>query len=156
MSYACSDSCENMNCITREQVLAKCSGKPYFSEYLWFQSDALEFSMCQMLGQTCGTRWWKKKRGLRGRIPRKNSKQWAWLQRGGSSSFTGFESNSPSVVEKVADPTPKIQSSAKLWKVLKWQAEIPDTPLRLTGTGDWLSDITSYMWLVLTDVFAHI
>ena len=50
-------------------------GKLPFSEYLWFQSDALLFSICQMLGQTCGTRWWKKKRGLRGRIPRKDSKR---------------------------------------------------------------------------------
>ena len=52
MSFVCSDSCEIG--ITREKVLAKCSGKIPFSEYRGFQSKALEFSMCQMLGQTCG------------------------------------------------------------------------------------------------------
>ena len=34
----------------------------HLSEYLGFQSDTLEFSMCRMRGQTLGTRWWKKKR----------------------------------------------------------------------------------------------
>ena len=39
MSFVCSDSCENG--ITREKVLSKCSGKSPFSEYPWFQSNAL-------------------------------------------------------------------------------------------------------------------
>ena len=55
MSFTCSVSCENGT--TREKVLAKCSGKSPFSEYIGFQSDALEFSNCQMLGLTCGTTW---------------------------------------------------------------------------------------------------
>ena len=59
-------SCEN--CLTREKVLVKRSGKSSFSEYLGFESDALEFPICYMLGQTCGIQWWKKKRRLRGRI----------------------------------------------------------------------------------------
>ena len=54
MSFVCSDPCENG--ITREKVLAKCLDKSLFSEYLGFQSDVLEFSMRQMLGQTCGTK----------------------------------------------------------------------------------------------------
>ena len=65
----------------------KCSGKLPFSEYLGFQRYALEFSMCQMLGITCGTRITYKmmegKTGLRGIIPRKDLKEWACLQRGG-------------------------------------------------------------------------
>ena len=73
MSFICSDSCENR--ITREKTLAKCSGKSPCSEYLGFQSDALEFSMRQMLEQTCRTRRWRKKWSLRGRIPRKDSKE---------------------------------------------------------------------------------
>ena len=36
---------------------------------------------------------------------------------------------------KVAGQTRKIQSSSKLWQVRKWNAEIPDTPLGLTGIG---------------------
>ena len=51
MSFVCSDSCENG--VTRENTLAKCSGKSPFSEYLWFKSNALEYSMRQMFGQTC-------------------------------------------------------------------------------------------------------
>ena len=54
MSFVCSDLCENG--ISSEKVLAKRLGKSPFSEYLGFQSYALEFSMPQMLGQTCGTR----------------------------------------------------------------------------------------------------
>ena len=60
------------NRITREKVPAECSGKSPFSEYFGLQSDALEFSKCQMRGQICGTKYWKKKRGSRGRIPRKD------------------------------------------------------------------------------------
>ena len=37
---------------------------------------------------------------------------------------------------KVAGPTRKIQSSSKLWQFRKWQAEIPDTLLGLTGIGN--------------------
>ena len=37
---------------------------------------------------------------------------------------------------KVAGPTRIIQNSSKLRQVRKWQAEIPDTPLGLTGIGD--------------------
>ena len=48
ISFVCSDSCENG--ITKEKLLAKCSGKSPFSKYPWFQKDALDFSMCQMLG----------------------------------------------------------------------------------------------------------
>ena len=54
MSFLRSDLCENG--ITREKVLAKRSVKSPFSDYPWLQSNALEFSMCQMLGQICGTR----------------------------------------------------------------------------------------------------
>ena len=36
---------------------------------------------------------------------------------------------------KVAGPARKIQSSSKLRQVRKWKAEIPDTPLGLTGIG---------------------
>ena len=56
MSFICSDSCENG--ITKEKVLAKCSGKSLFSKYLGFPSNGLEFSKCQILGRTCGTIWW--------------------------------------------------------------------------------------------------
>ena len=73
MSFVCSDSCENG--ITKEKVLAKCSGKSPFSEYLGFQSNGLEFSKCQILARTCATIWWEKKRGSRSRIPRKDSKR---------------------------------------------------------------------------------
>ena len=55
MSFVCSDSCENG--ITKEKVLAKCSGKSPFSEYLGFQSNGLEFSKCQILARTCATIW---------------------------------------------------------------------------------------------------
>ena len=55
MSFTCSVSCENGT--TREKVLAKCSGKFPFSEYIGFQSDPPDFSNCQMLGLTCGTTW---------------------------------------------------------------------------------------------------
>ena len=61
-SHVCSDSCENS--ITKEKVLAKCSGKSPFSKYLGFQSDGLEFSKCKILhvGRIYGTIWWKKLR----------------------------------------------------------------------------------------------
>ena len=38
---------------------------------------------------------------------------------------------------KVACTTRKIQSSSKLQQFQNWQAEIPDTPLGLTGIGTW-------------------
>ena len=63
MSFVCSDSCKIG--ITKEKVLAKSSGKLSFSEYRGFQSDALEFSMCQMLGQTCGTEMMELKKILK-------------------------------------------------------------------------------------------
>ena len=43
---------------------------------------------------------------------------------------------------KAAGPTRKIQSSSKLWQVQKGNAEIPDTPLGLTGIGiHWLAHL---------------
>ena len=68
-----SDSYENVT--TKEKVLSKCSGKSPFSKYLEFLSNALELSTCEMLGRTCGTIWWKKKRGSRSRISRKDLKR---------------------------------------------------------------------------------
>ena len=62
-------------------------------------------------------------------------KEWACLQSGGS-----FVVSDPSARPylKVAGPTWKIQSSSKLWQFRffgRWQAEIPYTPLGLTGAG---------------------
>ena len=78
MSFVCSDSCKNG--ITKEKVRTKGSGElPFsffrvpFSEYLGFQSNGLEFSKSQILGRTCATIWWKKKRGSR--IEKQNSKK---------------------------------------------------------------------------------
>ena len=75
MSFQCSDSCENS--ITKVKVLAKCSGKSPFSKYLGFQSNALEFSKCQMLGRTCGIIWLKKKRGWEAEFQERIRKEWA-------------------------------------------------------------------------------
>ena len=75
MSFVCSDSYESG--ITKETLHTKGSGKLHFSEYLRFQSKGLEFSKCQILGQTCATImiWRKKKWGSGSRIPRKDSKR---------------------------------------------------------------------------------
>ena len=41
ISFVCSDLCENG--ITKEKVRTNRSGKLPFSEYLWFQSNGLDF-----------------------------------------------------------------------------------------------------------------
>ena len=82
---------------------------------------------CWMHGQTCGTRWWKKKRGSRSRIPRKNSKR-ACLQRGGSFPRFGFHSPTSSrQYLKLACPFLLNESLSKLQQFQKRQAEIQDT-----------------------------
>ena len=78
MSFVCSDSREHS--ITREQVLAKVSGKPTFSEYLWFQRNALKFLNCQMHELTCGTLWWKKKQVQEAEFQERFWKEQASLQ----------------------------------------------------------------------------
>ena len=47
MSFVCSDSCEIG--ITREKVLAKCSGKLPFLDYLGFQSELWNFQCVKCL-----------------------------------------------------------------------------------------------------------
>ena len=49
--------------------------------------------------------------------------------------IVGFRIFLPVRYLKAADPTRKIQSSSKLGQFRKWRAEIPDTPLGLTGIG---------------------
>ena len=58
-------------------MIAKCSGKSPFSKYLGFQSNALEFSKCQVLGRTCGIIWLKKKRGWEAEFQERIRKEWA-------------------------------------------------------------------------------
>ena len=69
MSFICSDSCEIG--ILREKVLAKCACKLPFSEYRGYQSDALEFSIYQLLGQT----FWNKMMEEKAGAERQNSKR---------------------------------------------------------------------------------
>ena len=110
MSFVCSDSCENG--IMIEKMLMKCLINNIFPEYLWFKSNALEFSMCQMLGQTPWNTW--NKMMEEGGVDRQNSKK-------------GFEKNehacrvegiflvSDSTVRpysKLAGPTRKIQTES--------------------------------------------
>ena len=140
----------------KRKVLAKCSGKSpfsltfqrirYFSEYLGSQSDVLEFSMCQMLGQTCGTRWQKKKAGVERHcfesFPKKDSNEWACLHCPAAwREFCGFRFHCSSIF-KGSLPTWKIQSYSKLQQFRKWPAEIPDTLLGLTGIGNTVSKAT--------------
>ena len=113
-------------------MCTKGSGKLPFSECLGFQSNGLEFSKCRILARTCTTIWCKKKR-----VEKQNSEK-------------GFEKNEHAcIVEgvlgfriflpvwnlKAAGPTRKFQSSSKLRQFRKRRAEIPDTPLGLTGIG---------------------
>ena len=83
MRFVCSDFCKRG--ITEKRSLQKVQAIT-FSEYLEFQSDALEFSKCQMHGQICGTSWSKKNQ---------DSKEWACLQVG--ENFPGFGFYCPSV-----------------------------------------------------------
>ena len=106
-----------------------------FSEYLWFQSNGLEFSKCQILARTCATIWWKKKWGSRSRIPRKEKTEHAYIVEG----VLGFRIFLPVRYLRVAGPARKIQNSSRLRQFRKWQAEIPDTPLGLTGIGNLCS-----------------
>ena len=130
MSLVCSDSCYNG--ITREKSLWNAQANHLFKSisvtWLRFQSNALKFSMCQMRRQTCGTRWWKKRRGStvpEAEFQERIWKEWACLQSGGN--FPGFGFYCPSVF-KAGRPDSENSNG-------KWQVEIPDTgtPLGLTG-----------------------
>ena len=114
--------------ITREKVLAKCSGVSHFSGYLGFQSNALEFSKSQMHGGTCGARWWKKKRESRNRIPRKSSKRMNMppgVQRGGSFGSSGFHSGIRQAVECTARPYLEISSKLRQFRSCQtWYIQI--------------------------------
>ena len=61
-------------------------------------------------------------------------KEWACLQAAAWREFCGFSDRTARL--KVAGLTLKIQSSSKLRQFWKWQAEVPDTPLGLTGIGN--------------------
>ena len=71
-------------------------------------------------------------------------KEWACLHCGGS--FLVSDSTTRSY-SKVAGLTRKIQSSSKLRQFQKWQAEISDTQLGLTGIGIYKSQS---IWTIVT------
>ena len=126
----------------RKNCLQNVQAKSPFSEYLGFQSNAPEFSKCQMLAQTCGTIWWKKQRGQDAEIQKRNQEEWAWI-------FLVSDSTARQSL-KLAGPTLTNQSSSKLWKFRKWQAEISDTQLRLTGIAN------HFMYEFITWIFIWI
>ena len=116
MSFVCSDSCENG--IKKEEVLAKGSGKSPFSEYLWFQSNSLEFSKCLILGRTCAI-WWKKKRGQEAEF-HLVKEGFEKIEHACSVEGILWVSDSTALTYfKVACPTRKILSTSKLRKFLK-------------------------------------
>ena len=91
----------------------KGSGKLPFSEFLGLQSHGLEFSKCQILGQTCATIWWKKKLESRSRIPKKDSKRVSmpasWWE------FFGFRIGLPERDHHWRNPRKNITESAAIW-----------------------------------------
>ena len=106
VSFVCSDSYENGR--TKEKLLAKCSGKSPFSKHPWFQSDALEFSTCQMLGQTCGTSL--KMMEEKAWVERQNSKKGLEKNEHACSVEGVFVVSDASPCLKVTGQTQKIQS----------------------------------------------
>ena len=115
MNFLCSDSYENG--ITKEKVLTKGSGKLPFSEYLRFQSNGLwNFQSVKYLDELVQQYGGRKRGGREAEFQERIRKEWACLHRGAS--FLGFRFHCPSVF-KVVGPTRKIQSSSKLWQVLK-------------------------------------
>ena len=109
------------------------SGKLPFSEYLGFQSNGLEFSKCQILAQTCATKWWKKKWWSRSRIPRKDLKRMSmpasWRE------FLGFWFFCLSGISRWLAWLGKFKATQSSLQFQKWWAEILDTQLGLTGIG---------------------
>ena len=101
MSFVFSDSCENHT--TREKVLAKCSDKSLFSEYLCgSKATYWRFPCVDSQSNACTNmrykpwRWWKKKRGQEAKFQETTQKEWACLLCG--ESFRGFWSYCPSVL----------------------------------------------------------
>ena len=90
----------------------------------------------------------RKSGGQEAEFQERIQKEWACLHSGGSFLGFRFHCQCPSIF-KVAGPTRKIQSSSKLQQVLRWKAEIPDTPLGLTGIG-----ILEHRWLLHINQFA--
>ena len=84
MNFACSDPYENG--ITREKVLAKCSGKSPFSEswYLGFHSDVLDFQCVKCLDKHVEQDNGRKSGVWEAEFQKNYLKEWACLQCGGS------------------------------------------------------------------------
>ena len=118
-----------------------------FSEYRGFQSNALEFSMCQSLDKDVEQNDGRKSGGWEAEFQERIRKELACLQRGrcGGVFVVSDPSARPSRYFKVSSPTRKIQYSSKLRQVRKWKAEIQDTPLGLNGIGK-VNELFDELW----------
>ena len=130
------------------KLLAKCSGKFTFFRVSWVPkqctrifkvSNAWTNLWNHMMEETAGVKTQKSKKGIK--------------KNGHSFSVEGIFLVSDSTARqslKLAGPTLTNQSSSKLWKFRKWQAEISDTQLRLTGIAN------HFMYEFITWIFIWI